>query len=148
MQRAITVGEYEGCTNIVRNSALIEFPSVDGIYNAVIANADYDGMYMILGTNFFENSLIGFCKDDALDAGSDDSGDPLGGVRVENCWIESALHEAMAWSGNNRRTWTVQFRPVEFRHGHRVRLERRDAQPGLLREQPFDDGQFRGRAVR
>jgi len=101
-QRAITVGEYEGCTNIVRNSALIEFPSVDGVYSAAIANADYDGYYAIRGTNFFANSLVGFCKDDAIDSGS---GGP-GTFVVSNCWIESALHEALAWSGEGRRTWT------------------------------------------
>jgi hypothetical protein len=101
-QRAITVGEYQGCTNIVRNSALIEFPSVDGIYDAEIADSDYDGYYAIEGTNYFANSLVGFCKDDAIDAGSGGRG----GFVVTNCWIESALHEALAWSGEGRRTWT------------------------------------------
>jgi hypothetical protein len=101
-QRAITVGEYEGCTNIIRNSALIEFPSVDGVYSAAIADADYDGYYAIRGTNFFANSLFGFAKDDAIDSGS---GGP-GTFTVSNCWIESALHEALAWSGEGRRTWT------------------------------------------
>lgn len=102
VQRAITVGEWEGCTNIVKRSAMIEFPSVDGIYDAAIANADYDGIYMIRGTNFFVDSLFGFCKDDAIDFGS---GGPGTGV-LSNCWVESALHEALAWSGEGRRTWT------------------------------------------
>jgi hypothetical protein len=101
-QRAITVGEYEGCTNIIRNSALIEFPSVDGVYNAAIASADYDGYYAIRGSNFFANTLVGFCKDDAIDSGSGGAGTFV----VSNCWIESALHEALAWSGEGRRTWT------------------------------------------
>lgn len=102
IQRAITCGEYDGGTNIVRNSAMIEFPSVDGVYNAAIADADYDGFYAINNTNYFEGTLVGFCKDDAMDAGS---GGP-GSVVMTNCWIESALHEAMAWSGEARRTWS------------------------------------------
>jgi hypothetical protein len=102
VQRAITVGEWEGCTNIVSRSAMIEFPSVDGIYDASIASADYDGIYMIRGTNYFVDSLFGFCKDDAIDFGS---GGPGTGV-LRNCWVESALHEALAWSGEGRRTWT------------------------------------------
>ncbi len=102
VQRAITVGEWEGCTNIVSRSAMIEFPSVDGIYNATIADSDYDGIYTIRGTNFFINSLFGFCKDDAMDFGSGGAGSAV----VRNCWVESALHEALAWSGEGRRTWT------------------------------------------
>jgi len=102
VQRAVTCGEYDGGTNIFRNSALIEFPSVDGIYNATIADADYDGFYTINTTNFFQNSLFGFCKDDAIDSGS---GGP-GSLVLSNCWVESALHEALAWSGEGRRTWT------------------------------------------
>ena len=102
VQRAITVGEYEGCTNILNHSALIEFPSIDGVYSATIADADYDGFYTILSTNFFANTLFGFCKDDAIDSGS---GGP-GTVVLTNCWVESALHEALAWSGEGRRTWT------------------------------------------
>ena len=103
-QRAITAGEYVGCTNVIRNSALIEFPSVDGIYNAKIADADYDGYYTTRGSNFVGNSLVGFCKDDAMDCGSGNPG--MGTFTVSNCWVESALHEALAWSGEGRRTWT------------------------------------------
>jgi hypothetical protein len=102
VQRAITVGEWEGCTNIVSRSAMIEFPSVDGIYDPNIVDADFDGIYTIRGTNFYVDSLFGFCKDDAMDFGS---GGPGSGV-VKNCWVESALHEALAWSGEGRRTWT------------------------------------------
>lgn len=102
LQRAITTGEYEGCTNVITRSAVIEFPSIDGVYNPQIADADYDGIYMIRGTNYFEHSLFGFAKDDAIDAGS---GGP-GNVVMTNCWVESALHEALAWSGEGRRTWT------------------------------------------
>jgi hypothetical protein len=102
VQRAITVGEWEGCTNIVSRSAMIEFPSVDGIYDATIVNADYDGIYMIRGTNYFVGSLFGFAKDDAIDFGSGGAGTGV----LEDCWVESAVHEALAWSGEGRRTWT------------------------------------------
>jgi hypothetical protein len=102
IQRAITMGEYEGCTNIIKGSACIEFPSVDGVYNATIADADYDGYYVIRGTNYLQDSLMGFAKDDAIDSGSGAAGT----VTVSNCWVESALHEALAWSGEGRRTWT------------------------------------------
>ena len=102
LQRAITVGEYASCTNIINHSAVIEFPAIDGVYDAAIADADYDGYYAIGGDNTIVNSLLGFAKDDAIDCGS---GGP-GPVVVSNCWIESTLHEALAWSGEGRVTWT------------------------------------------
>jgi hypothetical protein len=105
VQRSITCGEWDTCTNVINRSALIEFPEENGNVNPTIVDYDYDGFYIIKGTNYFKDTLIGFCKDDALDAGSDDNGDPLGSVRVEHCWIESALHESMAWSGHNRKTF-------------------------------------------
>ena len=104
IQRANTCGEYDGCTNIINHSALIEFPSVDGIYDATIADADYDNYYCVAGSNYLANSLFGFCKDDAIDSGSGTG--KTGQVVVVNCWIESALHEALAWSGYGRKTWT------------------------------------------
>src|SRR6185436_19112916 len=102
LQRAVTGGEYEGGTVIVNNSAVIEFPAIDGVYSAAIADADYDGIYFTTGTHILRNSLFGFAKDDAIDSGSGSAGT----VVVTNCWIESALHEALAWSGEGRRTWT------------------------------------------
>src|SRR6185436_2447855 len=63
IQRAVTCGEYEGCTNIINHSAVIEFPAVDGEYNATISDADYDGFYTVSSTNYFANSLFGFAKD-------------------------------------------------------------------------------------
>lgn len=102
LQRAITAGEYVGGTIIVNHSAVIEFPSVDGIVDATIAEADYDAIYFTTGTHLMMNSLFGFCKDDAIDSGSGGSGTVL----VTNCWVESALHEGLAWSGEGRQTWT------------------------------------------
>lgn len=107
LQRAVTGGEYEGGTIIVNNSAVIEFPSIDGVYNGQIADADYDGIYFTTGTHILQNSLLGFAKDDAIDSGS--GGD--GTVVVSNCWVEAALHEGLAWSGGSsstsgRKTWS------------------------------------------
>ena len=102
LQRAITAGEYEGGTVIINNSAVIEFPSIDGEMSATIADADYDGIYFTTGTHILQNSLFGFAKDDAIDSGSGGAGTVL----VTNCWVESAQHEALAWSGGGRQTWT------------------------------------------
>ncbi len=102
LQRAITGGEYEGGTVIVNNSAVIEFPAIDGVYNATIADADYDAIYFTTGTHILKDSLLGFAKDDAIDSGSGGAGS----VVVTNCWVESALHEALAWSGGERQTLT------------------------------------------
>jgi hypothetical protein len=102
LQRAITSGEYEGGTVIVNNSAVIEFPAVDGEVNAAIADGDYDAIYFTTGTHILQNSLVGFSKDDAIDSGSGGAGT----VVVSNCWVESALHEALAWSGGGRQTWS------------------------------------------
>ena len=104
LQRAITAGESVGGTIMVNHSAIIEFPSVDGVENATISDADYDAIYFQKGTHIVQNSLVGFCKDDAIDSGSGTPG--AGTVVVSNCWIESALHEANAWSGEGRFTWT------------------------------------------
>lgn len=101
-QRAITAGEYVGGTITIRHSALIEFPNDDGVVDAEIADADFDAIYFTEGTHILENSLIGFAKDDALDSGSGGPGTML----LTNCWVESALHEAQAWSGEGRQTWT------------------------------------------
>ncbi len=98
IQRAITTGEYVNNTIILNDSALIEFPEDNGQVNTTIANADYDAIYFTTGTHLIYNSLIGFCKDDAIDSGSGGAGT----VFVTNCWIESALHEANAWSGGGR----------------------------------------------
>ena len=104
-QKAITAGEYDTCTNVYNHCAIIEFPEENGNVDVVIADADYDAIYMIRGTNLFSNCLLGFSKDDCIDAGTDTAGSALGTVRVEHCWLESTLHECLAWSGHNRKTW-------------------------------------------
>jgi hypothetical protein len=101
-QRAITAGEYVGGTVVIRHSAIIEFPADDGVVDAQIADADYDAIYFTEGTHILTDSLVGFSMDDAIDSGSGGAGTVL----VTNCWVESALHEALAWSGGGRTTWT------------------------------------------
>ncbi|MCX8156371.1 MAG: hypothetical protein N3J91_07990, partial [Verrucomicrobiae bacterium] len=102
-QRAITGGEYSGgCSLLINQSAVFEFPIDDGVVDANIADADYDGIYFTEGTYVLQNSLFGFAKDDAIDSGSGGAGTVL----VTNCWVESALHEAHAWSGGGRQTWS------------------------------------------
>ena len=101
-QRAITGGECAGGTIIINHSAFIEFPADDGVVDATIADGDYDALYFTEGTHVIGDSLVGFSKDDALDSGSGGGGTML----VTNCWIESALHEANAWSGQSRVCWT------------------------------------------
>lgn len=110
-QRAITAGEYVGGSVRLDHAALIEFPLDDGIVDADIAEADNDAIYFTRGTHFIHNTLIGFCKDDAIDAGSGGSGT----VEVRDSWLESSLHEAMAWSGEGRETNT--FDTVSINNG-------------------------------
>jgi hypothetical protein len=101
-QRFLTGGEYVGGTIILNRSAFIEFPQEDGIVNPTIAEADNDAIYFTTGTHILTDTLIGWCKDDGVDSGSGGAGT----VRMTNCWVESALHEALAWSGTSRQTWT------------------------------------------
>ena len=102
-QRAITGGECAGGGTVTFNhSAFIEFPADNGIVDATIADADYDALYFTEGTHILLDTLVGFSMDDALDSGSGGAGTML----VSNCWIESSLHEANAWSGEGRQCWT------------------------------------------
>jgi hypothetical protein len=102
LQGAITAGEYVGGAVTINHSAVIGFPEESGEVNAELADADYDGIYFTQGNHTLINSLFGFCKDDAIDAGSGGAGS----VTVSNCWVEAALHEALAWSGEGRVTRT------------------------------------------
>ena len=94
VQRAITVGQFNGGNVTVTDSALIEFPVNDGIF----ADDDNDGIYFTEGSHQLIDTLVGWAKDDGVDAGSGDEGD----VTVTNCWFEACYHEAMAWSGEVR----------------------------------------------
>ncbi len=99
VQQFITIGEYNGGSVTLNDSALIEFPA----YNAPFADADNDGLYLTTGDHYLTDTLIGWALDDAVDAGSGNAGT----VTIDNCWFESAYHEAMAWSGHETRTVTV-----------------------------------------
>lgn len=99
VQRCITGGEYSGGSFRLVDGAFLEFPQDDGIF----ADDDNDAIYFTTGDHFILNSLIGWAKDDALDAGTGG----LGSMTVTNCWIESNFHEGMAWSGDNGRTVNV-----------------------------------------
>lgn len=102
-QRAITGGECAGGgTVMINHSAFIEFPADDGVVDAAVADGDYDALYFTEGTHVILNTLVGFSKDDALDSGSGGAGT----MWVSNCWVESSLHEANAWSGQGRQCWT------------------------------------------
>jgi len=91
VQRCLTSGQFNGGAVQVRASALIEFPSDD----AQFLDADTDAIYLTLGTHWFTDSLIGWAKDDGIDAG----GSTAGRVSVDRCWIEACFHEGLALSG-------------------------------------------------
>ena len=100
IQRCVTAGEYAGGSAKILESALLEFPADDGVF----ADDDNDAIYFTTGDHLVADSLVGWAGDDALDAGSGG----LGSMTVTNCWLESAFHEAMAWSGDNGRKVRVQ----------------------------------------
>lgn len=94
VQRFITGGEYSGGSVRVRASAFIEFPNDDPNF----ADADNDALYFTSGRHEIVDSLIGWAKDDGIDAGSGGAGSVL----VSNVWAEAIYHEAFAWSGEGR----------------------------------------------
>ena len=90
IQGFITAGQYNGGSVTIVDSALIEFPADDERFS----DTDNDGLYLTGGAHFLTNSLIGWAKDDGIDAGSGSAGS----VTVIDCWVESCFHEGMAWS--------------------------------------------------
>lgn len=94
IQRLPTVGQFNGGAVTVTRSALIEFP----FYGADFNDDDNDGIYFTAGSHRLIDTLIGWAKDDGVDAGSGSSGD----VTVAGCWFEACFHEGMAWSGEGR----------------------------------------------
>jgi len=98
VQRAIAGGQFNGGSVTVTDSALIEFP----VDSPEFADEDNDAIYFTEGRHTIRRSLIGWAKDDAVDAGSGGSGE----VTVEDCWIEACYHEGLAWSGGGRKTIT------------------------------------------
>ena len=94
VQRCQTTGQFNGGSVSISGSALIEFPLDDPSF----VDADNDGIYLTTGEHALTDTLIGWAKDDGLDAGSGGAGR----VTVRGCWIESCFHEGMAWSGTGR----------------------------------------------
>ncbi|MHC1765539.1 MAG: hypothetical protein AB9869_14760 [Verrucomicrobiia bacterium] len=94
VQRCITTGQFNGGAVALRDSAFIEFPADDGFF----ADDDNDALYFTEGTHTITDCLVGWAKDDGIDAGSGGAGE----VTVTGCWIESCFHEGLAWSGSGR----------------------------------------------
>jgi len=94
IQRCMIVGQFNGGAVQITNSALLDFPNDDSKF----VDGDNDAVYFISGSHRISDTLIGWTKDDGIDAGGDGNGD----VEVKGCWIESCFHEGMALSGYNR----------------------------------------------
>jgi hypothetical protein len=94
VQRCQMVGQFNGGSVQITRSALLDCPSDDGVY----VDGDNDAVYFTLGTHRLTDTLIGWTKDDGVDAGASEPGE----VVVERCWFESCFHEGMALSGANK----------------------------------------------
>lgn len=94
VQQCTTVGQFNQSTLVIRDSALLEFPVDDDQYE----DGDNDAMYFNRGSLLMANSLVGWSKDDGLDAGDDGNGH----VILSNCWFEACFHEAFALSGTDK----------------------------------------------
>jgi hypothetical protein len=99
VQRCISTGQFNGGRVDIRRSALLEFPRDDGVFS----DDDNDALYLTSGTHAISDTLIGWARDDGVDAGSGSSGT----VTVTGCWLESCFHEGLAWSGGHRTTRTT-----------------------------------------
>lgn len=94
IQNCETVGQFNGGTVEIEDSALLDFPSDDPVF----VDGDNDALYFTEGDHVLRRTLIGWCKDDGVDAG----GSSPGTVTVEDCWIEACFHEGMALSGTEK----------------------------------------------
>lgn len=109
IQRFLTGGEFNGGRVDIQNSALIEFPSDDGIF----ADGDNDAIYLTHGDHVIRDTVIGWARDDGIDAGSGGAGS----VTASNVWAEGIFHEAFAWSGQGRRATNLQCVAVHCGQG-------------------------------
>ncbi len=94
IQGFATTGQFNGGSVTVRQSALIDFPNDSLRY----IDADNDAIYLTKGDHAFHETLIGWCKDDGIDAG----GSTGGTVTVDGCRFEACFHEGMALSGTGK----------------------------------------------
>ena len=94
VQECQTVGQFNEGAVTIDSSALVGFPNDSPRF----VDGDNDALYFTFGTHTITNTLIGWTKDDGIDAGGNDPGT----VTVENCWFEACFHEGMALSGSNK----------------------------------------------
>lgn len=126
IQRCITVGQFNGGQVSINRSALIEFP----IDSDVFQDDDNDGLYLTDGNHSVVDSLVGWAKDDGIDAGSGGGGSVL----VERCWIEACYHEGLAWSGASRVTRTYDTVLLDCGQGLEAGWSSSDGSPDVTAE--------------
>ncbi len=95
VQRCQTVGQINDGAMTIESSALIEFP----FESPMFVDGDNDALYFTFGTHQLTDTLVGWTKDDGVDAGGNDPGQ----VTIDGCWFEACFHEGMALSGTNKR---------------------------------------------
>lgn len=113
IQRCTTAGEFNGCSLTFIDSALIEVPQEDQ-FICEDSDCDHDGFYLNAGDHYLEGSLLGWVKDDCIDAGS--GGGPSS-VTMTNCWVEGAYHEGCAWSGGSRNVSNLHMVTINNQQG-------------------------------
>jgi hypothetical protein len=126
VQRCITGGEWNGCELKLLDSAIIEVPFATPDF----ADLDEDAIYFTSGEFEVRNTLIGWSRDDGIDAGSNDGGS----VTVSNGWHESSFHEAFAWSGGGgspglRRTTNIHCVAINCGQGYECGWSRGNVSP-------------------
>ncbi len=115
VQHCVTAGEWNGCDLKLLDSAIIEMPFVTPNFD----DADEDAIYFTSGKYEVRNCLIGWSRDDGIDAGSNDGSS----VTVSNNWHDSIFHEAFAWSGGGgspgaRRTTNIHCVAINCGQGY------------------------------
>ncbi len=88
--RTRSAGQFNGGSARLLHSHIVEIPAADYVFT----DDDNDGFYLTGGAHELRHSVIGWCKDDGVDAGSGSAGP----VTVDDCWFDSCFHEGMAWS--------------------------------------------------
>lgn len=123
IQRCISVGQFNGGRVNINRSALIEFPVDSDDFH----DDDNDGLYLTDGDHRVTDSLVGWAKDDGIDAGSGGGGSVL----VERCWIEACYHEGLAWSGGSRVTQTFDTVLIDCGQGLEAGWSDSDGSPDV-----------------
>ena len=96
MQHVTSCGQFTSANLTVNDSAFIDVPDE----SVTFQDEDHDAMYIVGGTHFFTNSLIGWTKDDGIDSGgTDNSSSGIGKLTYQSCWFESVFHEGNSLSG-------------------------------------------------